>query len=146
MIKFGQVIKRNDAKGMVTIRFERPEACGKCNACGTGSQKGEVTLPSDCTVGDWVRVELPEGRFLQATALVYVIPLAGLLLGLISGWLLGAGSDLWTILGTVIGLLISLLVLYEIDRRVSAKPEWTPQITAVYADKPTIDEIGCGIS
>jgi len=47
MIKFGQVMERNEAKGLVTVRFERPEACGKCNACGTGTQKGEVILPSE---------------------------------------------------------------------------------------------------
>lgn len=146
MIKFGQVKERNDAKGLVTIRFERPEACGKCNACGTGSQKGEVTLPSDCQVGAWVRVEMPEGRFVQATALVYILPLAGLLLGLFGGWKLGAGSDLWTVLGALAGLVIALSSLYLVDRQLSKKPEWMPKITAVYDDKPDIGDIGCGLS
>ena len=144
MIKFGQIIKRNEQKGLVTIRFERPEACGKCGACGTGSQKGEATLPSESQVGQWARVEFPEGRFLQATALVYVIPLLGLLSGLLLGWLLGSGNDLWTVLGALAGLLFSLLVLFGIDRRVSRKPEWTPKITAVYPDKPTLEDLGCG--
>ncbi len=146
MIKFGQVAERNEAKGLVTIRFERPEACGKCNACGTGSQKGEVTLPSDCQVGAWVRVEMPEGRFVQATALVYILPLAGLLLGLFAGWKLGAGSDLWTGLGALAGLLIALFALYLIDRQISKKHEWMPKITAVFDDKPDVSDIGCRIS
>jgi len=146
MIKFGQVADRNDSKGLVTVRFERPEACKSCGACGSGSQKGEVTLLSDCQIGEWVRVELPEGRFLQATALVYVIPLAGLLLGLFLGLKLGAGSDLWTVLGAVIGIVLSLLILYVIDKRVSQKPEWSPKITAVYPDKPTLEDLGCNIS
>jgi positive regulator of sigma E activity len=144
MIKFGRIIERNDKKGLVTIRFERPEACGKCGACGSRSQKGEVTLPSDCQVGEWARVELPEGRFLQATALVYAVPLSGLLLGLLLGWILGSGSDLWTVLGALAGLLLSLLLLFGIDRRVSGKPEWMPKITAVYPDKPTLEDLGCG--
>lgn len=146
MIKFGQIIERNDGKGLVTIRFERPEVCGKCGACGVGSQKGEVTLLSDCKVGDWVRVELPENRFIQATALVYIIPLFGLLMGLFLGWMFGAGSDLWTALGALFGLIFFLLVLFGIDRRVSKKPEWMPRITASYTDKPNINDIGCGIS
>ena len=146
MIKFGQVIKRNEEKGLVTVRFSRPEACGKCNACGAGSQKGEVTLPSDCQVDTWVRVEMPEGRFIQATALVYVVPLAGLVLGIFAGWKLGAGSDLWTVLGAVCGLAVSLGILYIVDKRVSGKPEWTPRITAVYTDKPDVNDIGCGLS
>ncbi len=145
MIKFGQIIERNERKGLVTIRFERPEACGKCGACGYGPQKGEVTLPSDRKVGEWARVELPESRFLQATTLVYAIPLAGLIGGLLLGWLLGAGNDLWTVLGALFGLLFSLLILFGIDRRVSKKPEWSPKITAVYPDKPTFEALGCGM-
>ena len=143
MIKFGQVIERNDRKGLVTIRFERPEACGKCNACAAGSQKGEVTLQSGCKVGEWARVELPESRFLQATALVYVIPLCGLVGGILLGWLLGSGNDLWTVLGALFGLLLSLLILFGVDRRVSRKSEWIPKITAVYQDKPTSEDMGC---
>lgn len=145
MIKFGQIIERNDRKGLVTIRFERPEACGKCNACGAGSHKGEVTLPSDSQVGEWTRVELPENRFLQATALVYVIPLCGLIGGLLLGWLIGSGNDLWTVLGALFGLLLSLLILFGIDRRVSRKSAWMPKITAVYPDKPTSEDLGCGM-
>ena len=146
MIKFGQILEKNDKKGLVTVKFERPEACGKCHACGTGANQGEVTLPSDRQVGEWVRVELPEGRFLQATALVYVLPLCGLILGLLLGWSLGGGSDLWTVLGAFFGILLSLLALYGIDKRVSKKPEWMPKITAVYADKPSSDDLGCGLS
>ncbi|MFH1879602.1 MAG: SoxR reducing system RseC family protein [Bacillota bacterium] len=146
MIKFGQIIERNEKKALVTVKFKRPEACGKCSACGIGAHNGEVTLPSDHQIGEWVRVELPENRFLQATALVYVVPLLGLLLGLFLGWTIGSGSDLWTLLGAAFGLIAALVTLYGIDRRVSQKPEWAPKITAVYADKPTSDDVGCDIS
>ena len=144
MIKFGQIVKRNEKNEMVTVKFERPEACGKCNACGAGSQKGEVTLPSAYQVGQWVRVELPETRFLQATALVYVIPLLGLLAGMMIGWWLGNSSDMWTILGAAFGLIVALVTLYTIDKRISQKPEWLPRITAVYEANPTPEDVGCG--
>jgi positive regulator of sigma E activity len=146
MIKFGQIIEKNVKKGLVTVKFERPEACGNCTACGFGSQKGMATLPSDRNIGEWVRVELPESRFLQATALVYVVPLAGLIFGIFLGWALGAGTDLWTVLGAFFGLAVSLLVLFCIDKRVSKKPEWAPKITDVYPDKPALDDLGCGIT
>ncbi len=146
MIKFGQITDKNEKSGMVTIRFERPEACGNCHACGYGSKNSEVTLPSDRNVGEWVRVELPENRFVQATALVYIIPLAGLLLGLLLGWLLGAGNDLITILGAVLGLAVSFVTLYAIDKRLSKKPGWSPRITDVYPDIPTGEDLGCGVS
>jgi sigma-E factor negative regulatory protein RseC len=146
MVKFGQIIARNESKGLVTVKFSRPEACGKCGACGPQAQKGEVTMLSDRPVGEWVRVELPESRFMQATALVYVIPLLGLVFGLFLGWLLGAGGDLATVLGALCGLAVSLVTLFQIDRRISKKPEWTPKITAVYTEKPTFEDLGCGIS
>lgn len=146
MIKFGQIMEKNEKKGLVTVKFERPEACGSCTACGFGSQKGTVTLQSDRNVGEWVRVEMPEKRFLQATVLVYAVPLAGLVLGVFLGWALGGGSDLWTISGAFGGLALSLLALFAIDRRMSKKSEWIPKITAVYPEKPALDDLGCGIT
>ncbi len=146
MIKFGQVTKRDTAKGLVTVEFSRPEACAKCSACGSLSQKGEVVVHSDCELGSWVRVELPENRFLQATVLVYVLPLSGLILGMLLGNLLSAGSDLWTLLAAAFGIAVSLFLLHRIDRYMSKKPEWTPKITGVFQEKPTYDDLGCGIS
>ncbi|MBN1777203.1 MAG: SoxR reducing system RseC family protein [Clostridiales bacterium] len=146
MVKFGRIAEKNDKNGTVTVRFERPEACGKCGACGSLSQKGEVVLPSDRDIGEWVRVEMPENRFLQATALVYIIPLLGLLAGLLIGFLLGGGSDLFTLLGAVCGISVALVTLHLINKHVSKKPEWMPRITAVYHDKPTYGDLGCGVS
>lgn len=144
MTKFGQVYEYNEAAHTADIHFSRPEACSKCGACGSLSQTGTITLKADCRVGDWVRVELPEGRFLEATAIAYVIPLVGLFLGIGLGWLLGNGNDGLTLVGALIGLLLSIGVLWLVDKRVSGRPEWTPRVTAVYADKPTTEEIGCG--
>lgn len=146
MIKFGQITEKNERNGMVTVRFERPEACGNCHACGYGTHNSEITLRSDCRIGQWVRVELPENRFLQATTLVYVVPLAGLLAGLLLGWLLGAGADLYTVIGAAAGLVASFGALYLVDRRVSKKPEWAPKITEVYPDKPASEDLGCDAS
>lgn len=146
MIKFGQIKEKNENTGTVTIRFSRPEACGNCHACGYGSGKSELTLPSNHNVGEWVRVEFPENRFLQATTLVYIIPLIGLLAGLFLGWLLFAGSDLYTVVFALLGLVISFGALYIIDKRISRKPEWSPKITDTYPDKPASDDLGCDAS
>jgi sigma-E factor negative regulatory protein RseC len=143
MVKFGQVYQYDEAKGIAGVRFERPEACKKCGACGVLSQTGTISLKGSCKVGDWVRVEYPEGRFLEATAIAYVIPLAGLLLGLGLGWLLGSGGDGGMLLGALGGLGASVGILYLVNRRVSGRAEWTPYITAVYEDLPTAEEIGC---
>ncbi len=145
MTKFGQVYEYDKNKGIASIRFERPEACKKCGACGAGTQTGTITLKGDCKIGDWVRVEFPEGRFLEATTIAYVIPLLGLFAGLGLGWLLGGGNDLGMLLGALAGLGLSVGVLYLVEKRVSGKPEWTPRITAVYDTLPTEEEIGCRV-
>ena len=145
MTKFGQVTDFQSATGMATIVFDRPDACAKCGACGAGTQSGSIILKAQCNVGDWVRVEMPEGRFLTATAITYVVPLVGLLLGLGLGWFASNGSDGFTLLGAMVGLGISAVILYLVDRRVSQKPEWTPRITEVFSDRPTGEDIGCHI-
>lgn len=146
MIKFGQVYKYNADKHIASVRFDRPEACKKCGACGVTSQKGSIDLNGECKVGDWVRVEFPESRFLEATAITYIIPLCGLLGGIGLGWLLGGGGDGGMLLGALGGVGLSVGVLYLVERKVSGKPEWTPRITAVYDELPTADDIGCNVS
>ena len=143
MIKFGQAVEVQPDKGTATIRFSRPEACSKCGACGSLSQTGTITLQADCKVGEWVRVEMPEGRFLEATAITYVIPLVGLIAGIAAGWLLSGGTDGLTLVGALAGLALSAGVLFLIDKRISGRPEWTPRVTAVYDSLPTEEEIGC---
>lgn len=143
MIKFGQVYEYDAAKGLAKVHFDRPDACKKCGACGAGSQRGSITLAADCKVGDWVRVEMPEGRFLSATAIAYVIPLVALFLGLALGWLLGGGSDIAMLLGALAGIGVSIAVLYFVNRRIANRPEWTPHVTEVYGDLPDINQIGC---
>ena len=143
MIKFGQAVEVQPDKGTATIRFSRPEACSKCGACGSLSQTGTITLQADCKVGEWVRVEMPEGRFLEATAITYVIPLVGLIAGIAAGGLLSGGNDGLTLVGALAGLALSAGVLFLIDKRISGRPEWTPRVTAVYDSLPTEEEIGC---
>jgi len=143
MTKFGQVYEYNEKTRIADIHFSRPEACTKCGACGSLSQTGTIALQADCKVGDWVRVEMPEGRFLEATAIAYVIPLAGLFLGIASGWFVGKGNDGLALAGAMIGLLVSVGVLWFVNRRISGRPEWTPRVTEVFTDKPNTQEIGC---
>ena len=145
MTKFGQVYAYDEKKEIASIRFERPEACKKCGACGAGTQTGTINLKGNCKTGDWVRVEFPEGRFLEATTIAYVIPLVGLFAGLGFGWLLGAGSDGGMLIGALVGLAISGGILYLVDKRVSGRPEWTPHVTAVYDELPDVDQIGCQV-
>ena len=89
-------------------------------------------------------MELPDGRFLGATALAYALPLACFLLGLFLGYSLSGGMELWALLGSAIGLSLSAVALRLFELRLRQRPEWTPRVCAVYPDKPEIEDIGCG--
>lgn len=144
MIKFGQVQAYDAETGEATVTYVRPDACAKCGACGTLNQNGTIRLKADCAVGDWVRVELPDGRFMTATTLAYTVPLVGLLAGLFLGYFLSGAQELWALLGSLIGLGVCVLSLRLVEKRINGRPEWTPRITAVYHEKPEMDDIGCG--
>ncbi|MDD3411825.1 MAG: SoxR reducing system RseC family protein [Eubacteriales bacterium] len=143
MTKFGQVTAYDEKTGFATVTFQRPEACMKCGACGTKAQTGTAVLKADCKIGDWLRVEMPEGRFLQATALAYVLPLAGLLAGIGLGYWLSGGNDLITVLCAIAGTALPYAALRWNEKRIAGRPEWTPTVTAVYGEKPTEEAIGC---
>ena len=144
MVKFGQVTAYNPKTGVATITYIRPEACAKCGACGGLSQTGSIDLKADCEVGNWVKVVLPDSRFMQATLVAYIIPLIGFLTGLFAGNALSGGNELWALGGSLMGLAVCLLGMKLNDRRIAGKPEWTPHVAQVYTERPAdLDAIGC---
>ena len=144
MIKFGQVTAYNSKTGVATITYIRPEACARCGGCGALTQTGSIQLKADCSVGNWVKVVLPDGRFMTATALAYILPLIGFLAGLFAGNALSGGNELWALGGSLIGLLLCLLGLKLNEKRIAGKPEWTPHVAEVYTQRPdSLDAIGC---
>ena len=144
MIKFGQVTAYDEKTGMATITYIRPEACARCGACGGLSQNGSIRLRADCAVGNWVKVVLPDSRFMTATLLAYIIPLIGFLAGLFAGSILSGGSELWALGGSLLGLGLCLLGMKWNEKHIAGKPEWTPHVEQVYTERPdSLDAIGC---
>jgi sigma-E factor negative regulatory protein RseC len=104
------------------VQTVRQSTCGSCAAqagCGHGlmnrmsaqRQLGLVRALADpaqlaaCRIDDEVRIALPESVVLQASALVYVLPLLTLLAGAVAmNALWPAGGDLASVAGAVLGL------------------------------------------
>lgn len=144
MTKLGQVTEYDGETGVATITYSRPEACEKCGACGTRKHNGKIKLKASCQIGDWVRVELPDGRFMQATVLAYALPFVFFMGGMLAGYFLSGKSELIAALCAFIGLGLSVALIKLADSRIKGKDEWTPHVTAVYGQKPDTDDIGCG--
>lgn len=122
----------------LTIVFERHEACGDCHACMHGSTdcaKHTVKLRGRADVGDEVVVEMDDSQVITATATAYLIPFAGLMIGLGLGWLLGGllpafNRELVAALCAVLGTALAYCVMRLLDPILS-KGRWEQRIVSV---------------
>lgn len=123
---------------MLTIVFERHEACGDCHACMHGStdcNKHTVKIKGKADVGDEVVVTMDDSRVLEASATAYLIPFAGMMLGLVLGWWIGGkqsavNAELVTALFAVLGTAAAYCVMKLLDPKL-AKGRWEQKIVSV---------------
>ncbi|MDO5377100.1 MAG: SoxR reducing system RseC family protein [Clostridia bacterium] len=138
MTNKGVVTKVNGDR--LTVVFERHEACGDCHACMHGStdcKKHEIELRGKANVGDIVEVEMDDSHVMAASALAYMVPLAGFLLGLLIGWALGRvltgiNGELLTALCAILGTAAAYVVMRALDPHF-AKGRWEQRIVSVKA-------------
>lgn len=115
------------------VECERRSSCSGCHqqsSCGTGtvakafpvkSQRLRITLTAEVSVGQQVRIGIPQASILRGAALVYVLPLFCLLLGALLGqlWLapLLSGGEGITILSCLLGGAIGFLLVRYFSAR-----------------------------
>ncbi|MDR0896381.1 MAG: SoxR reducing system RseC family protein [Oscillospiraceae bacterium] len=134
MIRAGEVIESEN--GRVTVVFERPAACENCKGC-LEKNCVQLELQGEASVGDRVQVELPDRSVVKASALMYLVPLAGLLAGLFLGqslheiWQLSMNRDVFAALSGGILLAMGLLVVYAVDKKLRARQDWQPRIVRI---------------
>ncbi|NNF16027.1 MAG: SoxR reducing system RseC family protein [Gammaproteobacteria bacterium] len=122
----------------ITLESSRPANCARCAAgqgCGGGifarlvaSQKSQITVSAGRNhtwqPGQQVRLQLPANAVLKAAALVYILPLAGLMLGAALGAGIGT-SDQAVAAGSLLGLLVAAALVWRVApgfRRVLLRP------------------------
>jgi len=117
---------------MLTVVFERHEACGDCHACMHGStncKKHTVKIRGKADVGDRIIVEMDEGHVMAASAVAYMIPFAGFMIGLVIAWLFKLSEPLMALLA-VAGTACAYLVMRRLDPFFS-KGKWEQKIVSV---------------
>ena len=123
---------------MLTVIFERHEACGDCHACMHGSEdcaKHTVRIKGKAEVGDLVEVEMDDSHVVAATAVAYMIPFAGMMLGLFGGWALSKvitaiNGELVMAMCAVVGTALAYVVMRILDP-VFSKGRWEQKIISV---------------
>ncbi|MBR3794437.1 MAG: SoxR reducing system RseC family protein [Clostridia bacterium] len=117
---------------MLTVVFERHEACGDCHACMHGSTncaKHTITLKGKADVGDEIVVEMDESHIMAASATAYMIPFAGFMLGLLAGYALKMSEPLMA-LCAVAGTAAAYVIMRMLDP-VLSKGRWEHKIVSV---------------
>ena len=125
--QYGEVIA---LKGqLAVVRVRRHSACSQCGRCGLGITGGEpvdpeveVKNPIGAQVGQVVRITMDTRQLLKASFVVYLLPILGLISGILLGETLGGrlglGLELRGVDLTGVGLgLIFMFAVYYFVRR-----------------------------
>ena len=128
MIRTGRVITIENNRPMVC--FDRLDACEKCGACYNNKKQTLVRVLGQAEIGNIVDVALPDNRILTLSVIMYVIPLLGLILGLLIGNAV-LGTEVKTLLAGLAGMAVFFIAVKAIDKWLQNQPKWQPHIISV---------------
>lgn len=125
--------------GTVDVRMQVTAACGGCSVCSQGSG-GETVMHGvrdelGATVGDEVKVVIPDTIRSRAAIAVFVVPVLALLLGYLAGFLLGEGlglnPEITGLIGGLASANIAVLGIRAAERRLQRNARFSPRVSAI---------------
>lgn len=128
----GTVTELNGDKAKVV--FTRSKACGDCHACVSfGSNQAETELANTlgAKVGDRVSIELHSGSVFTASLIMYGIPLAALLAGVLVGSLI---SDLFTAVFGIGAAAIAFLIIRLFEPKFKKMGKFDPRMIEIVSE------------
>ncbi len=142
------------AEDRAQVECRRTTACGHCQqqeSCGVGAmakampgrpQLLEVALTMPVSVGQQIRIGIPERSLLKSALLVYMVPLLFLLLGALAGkwgaqWL-SLAEEAPEILGALLGGALGFLIARLGARRLTGG-EYRPVMLGLNIPTPRAD-------
>lgn len=137
----GFVISTSEA-GLAQVITERLDACDYCsakNSCHSSCSSVKIEKKAlnniGADVGDHVTISLSSRTVLKSAAALYLIPIAGLMVGAVFGAVinpkLAIDETLSSIIFGSIGLGLGFLVTSLISKRMSSTNQLTPIITRI---------------
>ena len=117
------------------VKLVRHTACGNCGACHLGDEQKDIMMIAKNAVhakkGDLVEVSMATNSVLSAAFIMYVIPLAGLFIGLLLGQMLFAGKDIMTAFLGLIFMGLTFVIIKLNDKRFLKNEKYTAQILTI---------------
>ena len=123
------------------VRFQRGSMCAHCGAClaiGEKEMETRVGNARGVKVGDRVAVTLSRKSLLTASALAYILPLVGLLIGLFAGYAIG--GELGAILLGIALCCLTYVLLHALNKRFTESRSFEPHMTKIVYDESVSDE------
>jgi len=137
------IVTNTSFNGYAQVIADRKGACGGCQPTSTGCRSCLVGAkmtsiaanPVNANTGDLVKIQLSSASLLTGAAILYLLPIFGLLLGAFGGlWLETAVSlpdMVGSIGGTITGLGIGFGIAVAFDRSLKFRDTITPTITEI---------------
>lgn len=133
--------------GLATVVAEKGQGCGSCSAamqCHGGRNAHSVPTTAlnqaGANVGDRVTLSVPSGTLLSRLAVLYLVPVAGMLIGAFISAPVGNGiqatGDGRSILGGLAGFIIGFVLSVLISRIWSAHRPVLPVISRIVNNAP----------
>jgi sigma-E factor negative regulatory protein RseC len=136
------IVIENEANGMARVVTDRKGACGgchsgasKCRSCLTSAKlESHVVNPINAGVGDVVKITISQANLFKGAALMYLLPIATLILGAVGGVWLGGTSgwgDSGSVLGGLAGLAFGFWAVTRLGRSRRLNRQMTPVISEI---------------
>jgi sigma-E factor negative regulatory protein RseC len=99
--------------------------------------ESRVANPANAETGDLVKIRLSSANLLTGAAILYLLPIFGMLMGALTGVLASTAFGLTEIIGSIGGAITGLIVGYTaviaLDRSPSIRRRMMPTITTIVA-------------
>jgi len=137
------IVIKNESDRYARVMTDRKGACGGCQSTPHGCRsclssakmESRVVNPVGAGPGDLVRIQLSSGNLYLGAAILYLLPVLGLLLGAFTGnWAsstYGLAKGIGTIGGAAAGLALGFTAVFVLDRTAGIRRRIMPTITAV---------------
>jgi positive regulator of sigma E activity len=128
--------------GHAQVVTDRKDACAGCGAkhcCVSFGVNSEMVVKArnmvGAKVGDLVSVSISSGTFIKGAATLYLIPVVGLVLGVLMADAVGASLPMSETAITLVfgfaGLILGFVITALLSRWMSARNKLTPMITRI---------------
>lgn len=130
------VVKKLLPGGKAIVEVTRQSACGhncaECSSlCGaSGAISSVAENPVGAQVGETVTIETPSKKIISAAVLVYIVPLALLIIGYAVAALLGADEGK-ALIGSLAGFVIGVAAVVVINKYARRNKNVDVTITAI---------------